>query len=67
MILSFAMFLKLSLKNNKVSKLIESSVESVLGKGYRTRDIMQPGKNLVSTSDMGSLISEEIKNLSSSA
>ena len=67
MILSFAMFLKLSLKNNKVSKLIESSVESVLGKGYRTRDIMQSGKNLVSTSDMGSLISEEIKNLSRSA
>ena len=63
-ILSFAMFLKLSLKNNKVSELIESSVENVLGKGYRTKDIMQSGKNLVTTSDMGSLISEEIKNLS---
>ena len=66
MILSFAMFLKLSLKNNKVSELIESSVENVLGKGYRTKDIMQSGKNLVTTSDMGSLISEEIKNLSRS-
>ena len=49
-----------------VSELIESSVENVLGKGYRTKDIMQSGKNLVTTSDMGSLISEEIKNLSSS-
>jgi len=66
MILSFAMFLKLSLKNNKVSELIESSVENVLGKGYRTKDIMQSGRNLVTTSDMGSLISEEIKNLSRS-
>mgnify|MGYP005737627585 FL=1 len=66
MILSFAMFLKLSLKNNKASELIESSVENVLGKGYRTKDIMQSGKNLVTTSDMGSLISEEIKNLSRS-
>ena len=66
MILSFAMFLKLSLKNNKVSELIEFSVENVLGKGYRTKDIMQSGKNLVTTSDMGSLISEEIKNLSRS-
>ena len=42
------------------------SVENVLGKGYRTKDIMQSSKNLVTTSDMGSLISEEIKNLSRS-
>ena len=63
MILSFAMFLKLSLKNNKASELIESSVENVLGKGYRTKDIMKSGNNLVTTSYMGSLMSEEIKNL----
>jgi 3-isopropylmalate dehydrogenase len=64
MILSFAMMLELSLKNVKISKLIESSIENVLNKGYRTKDIMQSEKNLVSTSDMGNLISQEIKKLS---
>ena len=64
MILSFAMMLELSFKKIKIAKLIEASIESVLGKGYRTKDILQADKNLVSTSDMGNLISEEIKILS---
>ena len=40
----FCDVLKVISKNNKVSELIESSVENVLGKGYRTKDIMQSGK-----------------------
>ncbi len=64
MIMSYAMMLKLSFKNGKISKLIEQSVENILEKGYRTKDIMQQESKLLSTSDMGSIICEEIKTLS---
>ncbi len=59
MILSFSMLLDLTLQNKAVSSLVEEAVENVLEKGYRTKDIMQHDKKLVSTTDMGSLINEE--------
>ena len=60
------MALKYSLGQEHVSDKIDMAISSFIKKGYRTKDIMQSGKNLVTTSDMGSLISEEIKNLSRS-
>ena len=47
-----------------MAKLVELSVEKTLGKSYRTKDIMQPGKIEVSTTEMGELISKEIISLS---
>ena len=64
MILSYAMMLEISFKNKKISKLIEQSIENILEKGYRTKDIYQRETKLVSTKDMGSIISEEINSLS---
>ncbi len=64
MILSFAMMLEVTFNNKKTAKLIELSIEKVLEKGFRTKDIYQPKTNLVSTSEMGNIISEEIKTLS---
>ena len=44
--------------------LLNHVLEKVLEKGFRTKDIYQPKTNLVSTSEMGNIISEEIKTLS---
>ena len=63
MILSFAMFVDYSLNEKSVSSLIERSIEEVLKKGYRTKDIFKEGDKLVSTSDMGLLICDEISTL----
>ena len=38
------------------AKAVETAIEKVLQEGYRTTDIMSPGKTLVSTSQMGDLI-----------
>lgn len=59
-ILSAAMMLKYSFKNNGAYNLIEQSVKKVLAKGYRTQDIMSEGKTLVGTSKMGELIVDEM-------
>ncbi len=66
MILSFSMLIDLSCNNKKLTNLIDLSVEKTLEKGFRTLDIMQPGKTQVSTIEMGELISKEIKSLSNS-
>ncbi len=63
MILSFAMFVDYSLNEKSVSSLIERSIEEVLKKGYRTKDIFKEGDKLVTTSDMGLLICDEISTL----
>jgi 3-isopropylmalate dehydrogenase len=39
---------------------LEAAVRSVLDKGLRTADIMQDGKELVSTTDMGQAVVEEM-------
>ncbi len=59
-ILSAAMMMKYSFKNNEAYDLIEKSVKSVLKQGYRTADIMSQDKILVGTNKMGDLIVNEI-------
>jgi 3-isopropylmalate dehydrogenase len=59
-ILSAAMMLKYSFKNDEACNLIENSIKKVLAKGFRTQDIMSDGKTLVGTKQMGELIIEEM-------
>jgi 3-isopropylmalate dehydrogenase len=61
MILSFSMALKYSLDMDKVSNQIDKAVREVLKDGLRTPDIMEEGKNKVSTSEMGSAIIDKLK------
>lgn len=55
-ILSVAMMLKYSFKESEAAARIEDAVKKVLSEGYRTPDIMEEGKTLVSTSRMGDLV-----------
>lgn len=59
-ILSAAMMLRYSLDLSMEADRIEDAVRKVLSKGYRTIDIMSPGKTLVGTDKMGDLIAGEI-------
>jgi len=59
-ILSGAMMLKHSFGLEDESKAIENAVIKVLKKDYRTADIMETGKNKVSTAGMGTLIADNI-------
>lgn len=63
MILSAAMMFKYSFNEEKIHDYIFKAVEDILEKGYRTKDIMQDGKKLVSTEDMGELICKNLANL----
>jgi 3-isopropylmalate dehydrogenase len=56
MILSFAMMLRYSFERGEDADLVEAAVRDVLDQGYRTGDIMQPGKKLVSTTQMGEAV-----------
>ncbi len=60
-ILSVAMMLRYSFNREDVAKAIETAVEKVLDRGYRTVDIMQPSMKSVGTEEMGDLIAEEIQ------
>ncbi len=62
-ILSAAMLLEYSMGLPAYARLIESAVERVLEKGYRTRDIWEDGCILVGTKQMGRLIREEIERI----
>lgn len=55
-ILSAALLLRYSLKQEKAATAIEEAVEQVLVRGYRTAEIMQPGTERVGTQRMGELI-----------
>ena len=55
-ILSLAMCLRYSFAKLDEAKLIEQAVEHVLDEGLRTGDIMQPGKKLVGTREMGDAV-----------
>jgi 3-isopropylmalate dehydrogenase len=55
-ILSLAMCLRYSLGRLDEAKLVERAVENVLDQGLRTGDIMQPGKKLVGTREMGDAV-----------
>ncbi len=59
-ILSAAMLLEYSLKAGAAAAAIESAVNRVLDRGYRTPDIQQPGTQAVGTRRMGDLIAEAV-------
>ncbi|MEF9945826.1 MAG: 3-isopropylmalate dehydrogenase [Lachnospiraceae bacterium] len=59
-ILSAAMMLKYSFSMDEAAKAIETAVNQVLTKGYRTIDIMSEGKKEIGTKEMGDLITAHI-------
>lgn len=59
-ILSVAMMLRYSFDMSTEADAIENAVDKVLNEGYRTGDIMSEGCILVSCSEMGNLIANEI-------
>ncbi len=59
-ILSAAMMLKYSFKNDAAYDLIECAVKNVLRQGYRTADIKSEGTTIVGTNKMGDLIAQEV-------
>lgn len=59
-ILSAAMMLRYSFDLEKEADAIESAVKQVLKEGYRTIDIMDEGKTLVGTKQMGDLVAGHI-------
>jgi len=60
-ILSAALLLRLSLGLAPEAEAVERAVERVLEKGYRTYDIMEPGRTWVGTGEMGDLVAREIE------
>ena len=60
-ILSAAMMLRYSFDLDKEADDIENAVKAVLKAGYRTGDIMQDGKTLVGTKEMGDILVKTIK------
>jgi len=60
MVLSFAMMLRYSFDEPEEAALIETAVERVLASGKRTRDLMGPGTNPVSTVEMGEALIYEL-------
>jgi 3-isopropylmalate dehydrogenase len=63
-ILSHAMMLRYSFDLGDEADLLELAVKNVLDKGLRTADIMQDGKELVTTTDMGQAVVDEMAALS---
>ncbi|MDP2891806.1 MAG: 3-isopropylmalate dehydrogenase [Bacillota bacterium] len=59
-ILSAAMMLKMSFGLEEEAYAVEKAVNDALEAGYRTGDIMEPGKKLVGTETMGRVITENI-------
>jgi 3-isopropylmalate dehydrogenase len=60
-ILTLAMLLRYSLCLNKEAEMVEKAVEQVLKMGYRTGDIMSPGKQQIGTREMGDKIIQALK------
>ena len=60
-ILSLSMALKYSLDLDKEADLLDQAVQKVLDEGFRTKDIISPGKKILSTSDMGDAIISKLK------
>ncbi|MCZ6495806.1 MAG: 3-isopropylmalate dehydrogenase [Alphaproteobacteria bacterium] len=63
-ILSFAMMLRTSFDLGTDAELVERAIRGVLDKGLRTADIMQGGKELLSTTDMGAAVVDQMAALS---
>lgn len=60
-ILSAAMMLRYSFDLDKEAGAVESAVQEVLTRGYRTGDIYQEGCTKVGTAQMGDLIAEAVR------
>jgi 3-isopropylmalate dehydrogenase len=63
MIASFAMALRYSLDHGKLADQIEQAIAAVLGRGLRTADIKSDGTTVISTSDMGKAVVDELAKL----
>ena len=59
-ILSVAMMLRHSFDQIAAADRIETAVEEVLGEGYRTADIQEPGGKVVGCKQMGRLVRDKI-------
>ena len=62
-ILSVGMLFKYSLNMEEPNTWIEKAVESTLGQGVRTSDIMSDGMKLVGTKEMGDLVVAELEKI----
>lgn len=60
-ILSLAMMLRYTLNLSKEAEAIENAVKSVLASGYRTVDIMSPGKTVIGTEEAGNKVVDAIR------
>ncbi|MEN6326661.1 MAG: 3-isopropylmalate dehydrogenase [Syntrophomonas sp.] len=60
-ILSAAMMLRHSFNLDEEAQLIEKAVKGVLAAGYRTPDLMEAGKKLLNTVEMGDMVAEYIR------
>jgi len=58
MFLSLAMLFDHSLGEARLARMLERSVETVLGEGVRTRDIAEQGSRVVGCREMGERISQ---------
>lgn len=61
-ILSAAMMLRYSFDQEEGARMIETAVFKVMEEGYRTPDLMEEGKKLVNTAQMGEIVKEHILN-----
>jgi 3-isopropylmalate dehydrogenase len=61
MIASFGMALRYSFNLGKQADMIDHTIAATLAKGLRTADIKSEGSTVVSTSEMGSAILEELE------
>jgi len=59
-IISAGMMLEYSFKLPELAARVRRAVAHVIDKGYRTADIVSPGKTLMTTSQMGEIICEAI-------
>ena len=62
-ILSVGMLFKYSLDREEPNRWVEEAVESVLGQGKRTADIMSEGMTQVGTQEMGDLVIAELEKI----
>ncbi|MBW8057773.1 MAG: 3-isopropylmalate dehydrogenase [candidate division NC10 bacterium] len=60
-ILSAALLMRYSLKQEAAAVTIEAAVERVLAQGYRTPELKQPDTQVVGTQHMGDLIAQAIE------
>ena len=62
-ILSAALMLRYSFDLEEEASLIEKAVKTVLTEGYRTPDLVEPGKQVLDTVQMGDLVASKILSL----